>query len=112
MPSERKNLRPGSNLMKLGELISTVKQNLGLENNLKITALCEIWPLVTSFEIAKNSKPAYFDKDNNLVISIKSPSLTSELSMQKLTILEKLREATRNTDIRFKDIRFVNRSGS
>lgn len=109
MENNRSKIRPKSNLVKLGNLIPTVKQNLGLENNLKITALCEIWPLITSFEIAKSSKPAYFDKENNLVISTRSPSLTSELSMQKLTIIKKLKEATRNTDIKFNDIRFVNR---
>ena len=97
-------------LTKIGELIPVVKENLGLEKSLKITALKELWPLVTNFEIAKQSQPAYFDNEGNLVISVKSGALATELSMQKITILAKLKEATKNTDIEFKDIRFVNRS--
>ncbi len=73
-------------------------------------ALREIWPLVTNFEFAKYSQPAYFDKDGNLVISVKSGALSVELSMQKMNIISKLKNATKNTEIRFKDIRFINRS--
>lgn len=101
--------RPKSNLTKIGELIPIVKQSLGLDRQLKINALREIWPLVTSFDIAKNSQPAYFDKENNLVIRVKNGALATDLSMQKMPILERLRQATRNTDIAFKDIRFINR---
>lgn len=101
--------RPKSNLTKISEVISLVKENLGLDNQLKISALNEIWPLLTSFEIAKYSQVAYFDKENNLVISVNNGSLATELSMQKISLLAKLKEATKNTDIKFKDIRFVNR---
>lgn len=101
--------RPKSNLTKIGDLIQIVKQNLGLDKQLKINALNEIWPLVTSFEIAKSSQPGYFDKENNLVISVKSSTLATELSMQKTSILSRLKEAIKNTDITFKDIRFINR---
>ena len=97
------------NLTKIGDLIPTVKENLGIEKSLKITALKELWPLVTNFEIAKYSQPAYFDNEGNLVISTKSGVLATELSMQKISILKRLKEATKNTDIDFKDIRFVNR---
>ena len=100
--------RPKSNLTKISELISAVKENLGLEKQLKINALREIWPLVTSFETAKSSQPAYFDKENNLVIFVSNSTLSTELSMQKVPILGRLREAVKNTDISFKDIRFVN----
>ena len=101
--------RPKSNLTKISELISAVRQNLGLDKQLKIAALKEIWALVTSFQIAKDSYPAYFDKENNLVISVSNSTLSTELFMQKVSILKRLREATKNTDIKFKDIRFVNR---
>ncbi len=97
------------NLTKIGELIPAVRENLGLEKSLKITALKELWPLITSFEIAKYSQPAYFDNEGNLVISAKSGALATELSMQKISILKRLKEATKNTDINFKDIRFMNR---
>ncbi|OGI18289.1 MAG: hypothetical protein A3B68_04435 [Candidatus Melainabacteria bacterium RIFCSPHIGHO2_02_FULL_34_12] len=105
--NKRRTLRTKSNLTKLGELIPKVKESLGLGNSLKITALCEIWPLVTSFAIGKSSQPAYFDRDNNLVIAVKNSTLATELSMQKTRILAKLKEATKNTDITFKDIRFT-----
>lgn len=101
--------RPKSNLTKIAEVIPTVKENLGIEKSLKINAIREIWPLVTSFQIAELSQPVYFDRGNNLVISVKGGVLATELSMQKSSILEKLKEATKNTGIRFKDIRFVNR---
>ena len=104
-----KSKRPKSNLTKISEVISAVKENLGLEKSLKIMALKEIWPLVTSFDIAKKSQPAYFDKENNLVISIQNATLATELSMQKTSIFERLKEATKNTGIRFKDIRFITR---
>ena len=98
------------NLTKIGDLIPVVKENLGLEKSLKITALKELWPLVTNFEIAKHSQPAYFDKDNNIVIAVTSTTLATDLSMQKITIVNKLKEAIKNTNIRFKDLRFVNRT--
>ena len=103
----KKRLR--SDLVKISELISAVKQNLGLDKQLKITALREIWPLVTSFQTAEKSSPAYFDKSGNLVISVKSSTLATELSMQKTSILARLKEAIKNTDISFKDLRFINR---
>ena len=105
--SSQNQKRPKSNLIKIGDVISLVKENLGLEKSLKIMALKEIWPLVTSFEIAEHSQPLYFDKENNLVISTKSGALAMELSMQKNSILARLKEATKNTDITFKDVRFV-----
>ncbi|MBI2996316.1 MAG: DUF721 domain-containing protein [Candidatus Melainabacteria bacterium] len=101
--------RPKSNLTKIGEILPSVKEGLGLEKSLKIMALKEIWPLVTNFEVAKHSYPSYFDKENNLVISVNSGPLATELSMQKTNILARLKEATKNTDIRFKDVRFINR---
>ncbi len=103
-----KKSRKGT-LIKIGELIPVVKESLGLEKSVKINALKELWTLVTNFEIAKQSNPAYFDNEGNLVISVKSGTLATELSMQKISILKKLKEATKNTDITFKDIRFVNR---
>lgn len=105
----KKLKRPKSNLVKIAEYLPIVKENLGLEKQLKINALREIWPLVTSFQIAEESQPVYFDKENNLVISVKNSTLATELSMQKITILKCLKEAIKNTDISFKDIRFVNR---
>ena len=101
--------RKKSNLTKIGEVIPVVKENLGVEQSLKIKALKELWPLVTSFNIAKQSQPAYFDRENNLVISVKSGTLAVELSMQKTSIVEHLKQATKDTNITFKDIRFVNR---
>ena len=105
-----KSKRSKGNLIKISEVLSSVKENLGLDKQLKLNALKEIWPLVTSFKIAQNSQPAYFDKENNLVISVKSSTLSTDLSMQKITLLQKLKEATKNTDIKFKNIRFVNRT--
>lgn len=96
-------------LTKASEIIPAVKESLGIEQSLQIKALEEIWPLITSFEVAKYSKPSHFDRENNLVISIKSSALAAELSMQKITILEKLKEAVKNTDIRFQNIRFINK---
>lgn len=101
--------RPKSNLIKISEIIPIVKGNLGIENQLKLSAIKEIWPLITSFKIAEKSYPAYFDKENNLVIAVKSGPLATELSFQKIILLNKLKEATKNTNITFKDIRFVNR---
>ena len=101
--------RPKSNLTKASEVIPIVKENLGLDKQLKLNVLREIWPLVTNFEIAKHSYPAYFDKGNNLVIAVKSSTLATELSMQKTSILEHLKTATKKTDITFKDLRFINR---
>ncbi len=108
MPDLNKKTRRG-NLTKIGEIIPAIKENLGLEKSLKITALKELWPLVTSFEIAKYSQPAYFDNEENLVIAVKSGPLATELSMHKIGILAQLKEAIKNTDITFKDIRFINR---
>lgn len=102
--------RPKSNLTKISEVILQVKENLGIEKSLKIVALQEIWPLITNLEISQHTEPKYFDKENNLVIVSKSSALTTELSMEKTSILSKLKEATKHTDITFKDIRFVNRS--
>lgn len=101
--------RPKGTLTKIAEVLPIVKQNLGLDKQLKINALKEVWPLITSFEIAENSFPSYFDKENNLVIVVKSSSLATELTMMKPKILSKLKEATKGTNITFKDIRFVNR---
>ncbi len=109
MDKERKLKRLSGNLTKISEIIPSVKENLGLEKSLKIQALSELWPLITSFEVAKNSTPEYFDKEDNLVISVNSPTLTTELSMQKISILSKLKKATKDTDIKFKDVRFINK---
>jgi len=102
--------RPKGTLTKIAEIIPIVKQNLGLDKQLKINALKEVWPLITSFEIAENSFPSYFDKENNLVIAVKSSSLATELLMMKTDITKRLQEATKDTDIRFKNIRFLVKS--
>ena len=108
--AERKLNRSKSNLTKIGDLISIIKESFGLEKSLNIMALKEIWPLITNFETAKYSQPDYFDKENNLVIAVKSGALATNLSMQKNTLVSKLREATKNTNITFKDVRFINKS--
>ncbi len=102
--------RSKSDLIKVSEVINIVKDSLGLEKSFKIQALKELWPLVTSFDIAKHSQPAYFDRENNLVIAVTSGALAMELSMKKNNILECLKQATKNTDLSFKDIRFINKS--
>ena len=104
-----KQKRQKSNLIKIGDVIPKVKETFDIKKSLNLMAIKEIWPLITSFEIAKRSQPAYFDKENNLVISIRSSVLATELSMQKNYILEKLKKATENTDIKFKDVRFTTR---
>jgi hypothetical protein len=105
----KKQKRPKSDLTKISEVISIVKEKLGIEKLLKINAIREIWPLITSFEIAEKSEPAYFDNNNNLVIRVKSSVLVTELSMQKTSIFQRLKDATKNTDISFNGIRFINR---
>lgn len=104
---QKKRLK--SDLIKISSVIPLVKESLGFDRQIKLNALNEIWPLVTSFDIAKKSHIAYFDKGNNLVIAVKSSVLATELSMQKTSILARLKEATKNTDISFKDLRFINR---
>lgn len=106
----KKIKRPKSNLLKIGDVISTVKENSGIKKSLKLMALKELWPLVTSFEIGEKSEPGYFDKENNLVIYVKSAPLANELTMQKTGILTRLKEATKNTDIVFEDVRFITRN--
>ena len=105
----KKQRRPKSNLIKISEVIPAVKENMGIKKQLKINALKEIWPLITGFEIAGKSQPAYFDNNNNLVIRVKSGVLVTELSMQKISIFQRLKDAIKNTDISFNDIRFINR---
>lgn len=105
--SEKKQKRLKSTLTKISEVIPVVKESLELDKSLNILALKEIWPLVTSFSIASNSEPSYFDKENNVVIAVKSSTLATELSMQKVGILSRLKEAIKDTDIRFKNVRFV-----
>ncbi|GEM_PF-2562716 len=105
----KKQRRPKSNLTKISEVIPAVKEKMGIKKLLKINAIKEIWPLITDFEIAENSQPAYFDNNNNLVIRVKSSVLVTELSMQKISIFQRLKDAIKNTDISFNDIRFVNR---
>ena len=102
--------RRKSNLTKIADILPSVRENLGLDKKIKIIALKELWPLVTSFEAARYSEPVYFDKENNLVIMAKNGAVAIELSMQKISILKKLKEATKNTDINFKDIRFMNKA--
>lgn len=102
--------RQKSNLTRIAEVLPAVRENLGIDKKIKIIALKELWPLVTSFEAARYSEPAYFDKENNLVIAAKNGAIATELSMQKISILKKLKEATKNTDINFKDIRFMNKA--
>ena len=109
MKTQREKKEHKSLLTKASEIIPLVKENLGIEKSLKIQALQEIWPLITSFDLAKYSKPSYFDKENNLVISTKSSVIAAELSVQKIDILNKLKEATKNTDITFKGIRFISK---
>lgn len=101
------NKRNKSNLTKISEILPQVKQSLCLDKQLKLNAIRGIWPLVTSYEIAKESQPSHFDKSENLVIVCKNSVLSTELSMQKISILKKLKVATKNTDITFNDIRFV-----
>ncbi len=97
-------------LTKASDILDSVKEILSLDKSLNIMAIKEIWPLVTTFETAKHSQPAYFDKDSNIVITVKSGTLGVELSMQKTSILQRLKEATKSTGIEFKDIRFVHKS--
>ena len=104
---EKKQKRLKSTLTKISEVIPDVKESLKLDKSLNILALKEIWPLITSFSIASNSEPSYFDRENNVVIAVKSSTLATELSMQKVGILSRLKEATKDTDITFKDIRFM-----
>ena len=106
----KKLKRIKSYLTKASDILPQVIENLGLENNLKVNAIKEIWPLVTSKTVAEKSFPAYFDRDMNLVVNVNNSVLTTELSMQKLKILQKIKEAIKTKNIVFKDIRFVTRT--
>lgn len=96
--------------MKIEEVFPDVKKNLGIDDSMKIMALREIWPLITSFDISNSSEPSFFDKSGNLVITVSNSTLSTELSMKKRELLNKLKEATKDSEIRFKDIRFSVRS--
>jgi predicted nucleic acid-binding Zn ribbon protein len=98
--------RSKSDLQKVSNLLSIVKNNLGVDDTIKIMELREIWTKTVDLLIAKSSQPAYFDRGEILVINVFNSSLATELSMQKSSILAKLKEATKNTNISFRDIRF------
>lgn len=99
--------RPSSNLTKMEKILDNVKVSLKLDDNKSLNQLREIWPLITSFKIAEKSSPAYFDRENNLVIRTKNSIVSTELSMDKNTLLEKLKTATKDSGISFNDLRFV-----
>lgn len=102
-----KQNRENGNPIKVSELLLDIKESLGLNDKLKIEKLKELWPLVTSIEIAKKSSPQYFDKSNNLVIVTSSSTIGTELSMQKIYIVKRLKDYISNSDISFNDLRFV-----
>ncbi|MBI1858919.1 MAG: DUF721 domain-containing protein [Candidatus Melainabacteria bacterium] len=95
---------------KVSDILPQVIENLGIDENIKLETLRSMWHKITDEKVAKYSQPAYFDKDGNLVISVTNSPLATELSMQHTRILQKLKEATKDLDINFKNIRFIIKS--
>ena len=102
-----KKPRPKSNLTKLGNILEEVKQNLGLEEQVKLQMLREIWIEIVRGEISKNSYPGYFDREKNLIVIVKNSVLATELSMTKQELLLVLKDKANTKNIYFKDLRFT-----
>lgn len=100
-----------SGLTKASEILPLVIKNLGIEENVKLKMLKEVWSNINENKIAKNSTPGYIDKENNLVVYVSNAVLSTELSMQKITLLKKLKDNSKNIELEFKDIRFVPKTG-
>ena len=107
---KKNNNRSNKNLIKISEVLPEVIEAMNIDKHLKVQALREAWKLISEEKIFSQSDPAYFDKQNNLVIVANSSAVATELSMHKLDILSKLKGYTKDSDIQIKNIRFVVRS--
>lgn len=93
------------NFDKLGDILSGVAKQAGVNLGISQIALFQLWPEVVGVRFKKNTK-AIKVNGKILTVATKSPTVTQELSMFKADILKKLDTMTKNLDIKIEEIIF------
>lgn len=93
------------NFDKLGDILSTVAKQSGMNVGISQIALFNLWSQVVGNRFYKTTKAIKIN-GKTLTIATKSPAVTQELIMFKADILKKLDMMTKNLDIKIEDIIF------
>ncbi|MEI8377031.1 MAG: DUF721 domain-containing protein [bacterium] len=93
------------NFDKLGDVLSSVAKQSGMNFGISQIALFSLWAEVVGVRFKKNTKAIKIN-GKTLTIATKSSTVTQELSMFKADILKKLENMTKNLDIKIDDIIF------
>ena len=93
------------NFDKLGDILSTVAKESGLDVGISQIALFNLWSEAVGKRFKRTTK-AIKIHNKVLTIATKSPTVTQELTMFKGDVLKKLTMLTQNLDIEIKEIIF------
>lgn len=96
------------NFDKLGDILSGVAKQSGMNFGISQIALFSLWPEVVGVRFKKNTKAIKIN-GKVLTVATKSSTVTQELSMFKADILKKLETMTKNLDIKIEEIIFNNK---
>lgn len=93
------------NFDKLGDILSSVAKQSGLDSGISQIALLNLWSEVVGSRFKKNTKAIKIN-GKILTIATKSSTVTQELSMFKADIIKKFDAMTKNLNIKIEDIIF------
>jgi NADH pyrophosphatase NudC (nudix superfamily) len=93
------------NFDKIGDVLSSVAKQSGMNFGISQIALFSLWAEVVGVRFKKNTKAIKIN-GKTLTIATKSSTVTQELSMFKADILKKLENMTKNLDIKIDEIIF------
>lgn len=93
----------------LGNVLTDLKQNLGLEEGLKQREFFKLWSKIVGPKFKNSSKAAYIYERNGekiLAVAVSSSAVTQELSFFKQDIINKIKKVAKDFDYDIKDIYF------
>jgi len=93
------------NFDKLGDILSEVAKQSGLDAGISQIALFNLWTEAVGSRFKKTTK-AIKIHNKVLTVATKSPSVTQELTMFRADVLKKLSVITQNLNIEIKEIIF------
>lgn len=98
--------RKKSSFTNLSDVLGPLVADIKLDQRLREHSLFSLWPYIVGDNLARLSRPVFFDHAGVMVVACSDASCAQELSLKKIQIQDQLFKAGKGMNIKVSGLRF------
>lgn len=98
--------RKKSSFTNLSDVLGPLVADIKLDQRLREHSLFSLWPYIVGENLARLSRPIFFDHQGVMVVACSDASCAQELSLRKIQIQDQLFKAGRGMNVKVAGLRF------